>query len=119
MRPRTAAVTVIEHTRGVIAGRVSAWTSFIYVTFHTAGVARFADWATASGVLIPCTANQALCMVGIQFCREKDTGGTNDLMRTIPGFVVALLATVSTDKSSLGINFAGIMEITRDRKSVV
>ena len=44
----------------------------------------------------------------------EDTGGTNNLMRAILGFVVALLATVSTDKSSpsVGISFEGIMEIT-------
>jgi len=52
-------------------------------------------------------------LVRTQFYRGEDTGDTNDLMRTILGFVVALLATVSTDKSGLGINFAGIMEITR------
>ena len=40
--------------------------------------------------------------------------GTNDLMRAIPGFMITVLATVSTDESSLGINFAGIMEITRN-----
>ena len=114
MRPRTAAVTVIKHTRRVIAGPVSVWTSFVYVAFHTAGVARFADWAAASGVLIPCAANQALCLIRTQSYGGKDTGGTNNLMGTIPGFVIALLATVFTDKSSLGINFAGIMEITRN-----
>ena len=38
-------------------------------------------------------------------------GGTNDLVRTISGFMVAFLATVFTDKSSLGINFAGIVEV--------
>jgi len=114
MRPRTAAVTVIEHTRGVIAGRVSVWTGFVYVTFHTAGEARFADWATASRVLIPCAASQALCWVRTKFYKEKDIGGTNDLMRAIPGFMVTVLATVSADKSSLGINSAGIMEITRN-----
>lgn len=78
MRPRTAAVAVIEHARGVIAGRVSVWTSFVYVTFHTAGEARFADRATASGVLIPCTASQALCLVRAQF-----SGSRTQEVRTI------------------------------------
>jgi hypothetical protein len=40
--------------------------------------------------------------------------GTNDLMGTVLGFVVAFLATVFADKSSLGIAFAGIMEVTRN-----
>ena len=71
MRPRTAAVAVIEHTRGVIAGRVSVWTSFVYVAFHTASKARFANWATASGVLISCTTSQALFLVRARFCRKK------------------------------------------------
>lgn len=35
-------------------------------------------------------------------------------MRAISGFMVTVLATVSTDESGLGINFAGIMEITRN-----
>ena len=35
-------------------------------------------------------------------------------MGTVPGFMVSLLTTVFTRKSSLGINFAGIMEVTRN-----
>ena len=111
MRARTAAVAVIEHTRGVVAGRVSVRTSFIYVAFHATGEARFADWAAASGVFVSRTASQALCLVRARFW-EKDTGGTNNLMRAVLGFVVAFLATVFTDKSGLGISFAGIMKVT-------
>ena len=68
MRPRTTAVAVIE---SVIAGRVSVWTSFIYVAFHTTSEASFADWTTASGVLISRTASQALYLVRVQIYEEK------------------------------------------------
>jgi len=39
---------------------------------------------------------------------------TNYLMGTLLGLVVAFFATVFTDKSGLGISFAGIVEITRN-----
>jgi hypothetical protein len=82
------------------------------VAFHTTSEAVFTDWATAGRVLISCTTSQALYFVKPN-STEKDRG-TNNLVGTVLGFVIAFLATVFTNKSSLGINFAGIMEITNN-----
>ena len=84
------------------------------MTFHTTGIARFADWATAGGVFISGTTSQALYLISTKLHRECDIESTNDLMGAVLGFVIAFLATVFTNKTSLGIGFAGIMEITRN-----
>lgn len=94
----------------VIAGSVSVRASFVYVTLHATSEAGFADWATASRVLVSCTTGEALGFM--RFGSTEKGRSTNDLVGTVLGFMVTFLATVSADKSGLGINFAGIVEIT-------